>query len=240
MTSEIPPRTVDEYLQVSDWHFEVDIQQGTHSGFSWLRSEMLARSDISDLISLPERPFSVLVTFWDWHGGAAKVYGTDAGWRQLGDYAISSPSRILPKLHFGADNTQMFLDDPIPDHDILAALIGFDDPYDLDDLDSSETRKFWNCIEMINPYCYFSYAREFTLITRGRDLLDQALTQVSIEELEAHLKHEAAANRARLWDSLGPECGPEECVVPACGRLRIRLAVRCFMHQLDWGGSLDD
>lgn len=238
MSSENSIRTIDDYLQLRDWLFELDLQQGSYSGFSWLRSSALVRADIHGLVDLPTEPFRVLVTSWDGLGGGATVYGTSAGWRRLGPFAISSPSKILPKLYFGADNAQMILDEPTSDEDILETMDGFDDPRDLEGLGELETKKFWNCFEMLNPYCYFSYGQWFTLVIRGKEMLDRVLNEVSFDEVESIYKNEASAYRAKLWQSLGPECGPETCIELGCERLRIGLAVRCFLHQLEWGGRL--
>lgn len=71
---------------------------------------------------------------------------------------------------------------------------------------------------------------------RGHDLRQQLLDSISRHGIEAITENKLPAARAQKWQALGPECGPEVCVEEACKRLRIKLAVRCFMHQIWWRG----
>lgn len=235
----MPIPTIEEYLQMSDWNFGVSIKEGCHANFYWLRSRELVMADLLATIDLPRQPFSVLVTYWDWHGGGSATYGNERGWRHIGKYAISDASTVLPELHYGADCGQMLLDEQIADSDLLKALSRFDEPYMLDDLEEEHAKNFWAAIEVIKPFCYFSYGLfdGFTFVARGLALYRQFMERVSPEAIEQIYKERAAANRAKTWEDLGPECGPETCIEPNCDRLRIRLAIRCFIHQLQWGGS---
>lgn len=67
----MPIPTIEDYLQLSDWKFKVSIKEGCHANFFWLRSLELGAADLLETIDLPGKPFSVLVTYWDWHGGGA-------------------------------------------------------------------------------------------------------------------------------------------------------------------------
>lgn len=236
----MPIPTIEEYLQLSDWKFAVSIKEGCHENFYWLRSPELGKADLLETIDLPRQPFSVLVTYWDWLGGGATTYGNERGWRQLGEYAISNISTVPPKLFCGADNAQMLLDKSISDRNLLRALLNFREPYMLDDFEEEQASNFWAAIEVIKPFCYFSYGLfdGFTFVARGLDLYRQYLERVSLETIEKDFKETAAASRSRTWAELGPECGPEICVEHNCNRLRIKLAVRCFIHQLQWGDAL--
>jgi len=235
--NEIP--TIEEYLKLSDWTFSVSMNEGSYSNFFWLRSRHLGALDVLETIDLPKKPFRVLITYWDWNGGGASTYGSEAGWRELGEYAISDVSTVLPKLHYGADNAQMLLDESIADQEILRALSNFDEPYTLDDLEEEHAKKFWAALEAVKPYCYFSYGLfdGFTFIARGHDLRRQFLDRVSQHKIEAIYRERESDTRARMWQELGPECGPEICIEENCERLRIKLAVRCFMHQIQWGST---
>lgn len=233
----MPIPTIEEYLRLKDWKFELSINEGCHANFFWLRSRELVMSDLLATIDLPQVPFSVLVTYWDWHGGGASTYGNERGWRHLGEYAISDISTKLPKLYYGADCAQMLLDEPINDNELLNALSNFDEPYMLDDLEEEHAKNFWTAIEAVKPFCYFSYGlfNSFTFIARDPALYRQFVERISREDIEQAYKERAAANRAKTWAELGPECGPETCVEPNCDRRRIKLAVRCFIHQIQWG-----
>lgn len=239
MTNE-PIQTIDEYLELRDWKFDesqIQLEEGRHQDFFWLRSSELGDTDLLATIDLPSEPFSVLVTHFD---GPGAIYASKIGWRQLGDYAISGRSTILPKLYHGADNAQMFLDQDIADEELMLALLDFDEPYSLDDLQQEETGRFWRAIEN-NPYCYFSYGLvgNFTFVGRGHHTLQQFLEQVWSTDFKEYYKRKEAFERERLWKILGPESGAETCVEPDCSRLRIKLAVRCFIHQLLWNKNFN-
>lgn len=132
---------------------------------------------------------------------------------------------------------QMLLDEPIADREILHALSNFDEPNMLEDLEEEQAKNFWAALEAVKPYCYFSYGLfdGFTFVARGHDLYRQFLDRASERDIEAIHREMASANRARTWQELGPECGPEICIEHNCERLRIKLAVRCFIHQIQWG-----
>ncbi|MBI2810255.1 MAG: hypothetical protein HYX67_05440 [Candidatus Melainabacteria bacterium] len=241
MPSNTPLQTIEEYLQLSDWHFKVSIKDGSYENFFWLRSLEIGRSlNLLDTTYLPQKPFSVLVTSWD-GGDGASIYGKEKGWRQLMAHAISDTATVAPNLNFHADCAHMLIDEPMSDGALGAALFDFEEPYMLDDLDEEHAKTFWSAIQIINPYSYFSYgccADGFTLVTRERQLYERILDGVCVTEIETLYKNEAATKRARIWRDLGPECGPEICIEPNCNRLRIEVAVRCFIHQLRWGNVI--
>jgi len=233
-------QTVNEYLQLADWKFEFSIDEGRLGKFCWLRSGHLFAGDFLRVINLPKNPFQVLVTYFDGQDGGALTYGDRPGWRKLGLFAISESSSALPALSFGADNEQLILDEPMPDPELLSALALLDEPYELDDLADTRAKDFWTALEIIKPYCYFSNGigrDEFTLIVRDEDVYRQFCRSLSGTEIETTFKNVEANYRARVWDNLGPECGPEACIEDGCDRLRIKLAVRCFIHQIQWGDS---
>ena len=228
--------TIDEYLSVIDWQFNPNVKKGQVDDFYWVRSpEFAGTVDVLEHVDLPAQPFSVLVTDWDGSGGGAQFYGPRQGWRLVGQSALSEPSCNLPELSYGADNAQMLIDHAISDEALLSALTDFCEPHFLDDPDGSQS--FWNAINAIQPYCYFSYgcsAENFTFIARGKSLIDQFWQNVSLPKVELKLRQGLVESRAKTWNTLGPECGPEVCQEANCDRLRIKLAVRCFIHQLEW------
>lgn len=117
----------------------------------------------------------------------------------------------------------------------------FGEPFALDSMEDETCQSFWHAMAVINPYCYYSYglcAEDFTLVVRKRELFRQYLDRYPVEEIENKKNKSQKDYRANLWKDLGPESGPEPCVEPECARLRIKLAARCFIHQLMWGGQL--
>lgn len=225
--------STDDYLNLTDWNFKVSIAEGKHGNYYWLRCAEFMAIDFRKHLKLPVNPFCVLVTYWDWNEGAAKRYFGEHGWRTLDRYAISYWETTLPKLYFEADNTCMIIDHPVDDNEILLALKEFTEPTYLEDEEGPCVKGFWNSIEALQPYCYASYSNGLTFIANGEEFYKDFVNSISIEEVKAFHRNRETEHRLKLWKDIGPECGPETCVESNCDRLRIKLAVRCFIHQLE-------
>lgn len=235
MNRDIP--SIYEYLALRDWKFEIDLEEGNHGDFFWLRCPQLADVELFNIVDLPQEQFRVVVPFWDGSSGAHN-YRHERYWRMVGDIAVSDISYELPPRLDGTSNAQLILEHPLEDAEIIASLSDFEEPQTSLHLDDDETESFWRIIQRINPYCYFSYGvhdRDFTFVARGERLCRQLVDDAPWKEIENEAK-EGAINRSKvLWENIGPECGPELCIEPNCKRLRIKLAVRCFLHQIEWG-----
>ncbi len=233
MTSGESLQTIESFLSVDDWQYSLSLKQGSHNNYFWLRSKDLRVIDCLDLVDLPDKKCSVLVTEWD-SSDVCEIYGRKQGWRCVGRYALSEPSLELPALQLGADCAQMLIDHEVSDNDILAADFTDDEPYFLDDLIDDRAIKFWSAIEQVDPYCYFSYGypEEFTFIARTAAVYDAFFKRIDFATVEANFRKTESVRRSQLWKALGPECGPEVCIEENCDRLRIQLAVRCFIHQI--------
>lgn len=226
--------SIDDYLQLKDWKFVLRKKEGNCGDFFWLQSEELRQLNVLKTIVPPERPFRALVTYWDCADGAATAYGQQPGWRKIGECAVSNWLTELPKLHFGADCGQMLFETPLDDEELLSALRDFDEPYVIDDPEEAVAVGFWSALAAINPNYYFSYglSKGFTFIAKGQAAFEHFVDNIFIRDIETIHRDRLASHRASLWKNLGPECGPDVCIEPDCERLRIRLAVRCFIHQI--------
>lgn len=71
----------------------------------------------------------------------------------------------------------MLLDDLRSVDEIIIAMSDFQEPYIMEDLEADNVKIFWNAIEQLNPYCYFSYGiqERLTFVARGPDLHNQFL-----------------------------------------------------------------
>lgn len=226
--------TIDEYLALKDWKFTPDIEQGQFENYYWFRSDNFLYDELPSVIHLPSVPFQVIVTCFDGFGGGSLVYADSPGWRVVGDFAVASKLNALPELFTGASNAQVIIDRENSDEFILENFDSFWESSCIADLEIEDTREFWNKFKRIDPYIYFSMysVKGFTIISRGLELHQSFMNGIDWQTIEDFHRKLAQKRCAALWADLGPERGPEKCVENGCERLRIPLAIRCFMHQL--------
>ena len=220
MRSSIP--TVEEFLALADVapgltfdKFEEGKYHCVH--FYLVESKLLFRR-----IEIPQVPFRVLVTDLTRNEGIAHT----PGWKPLMGLAISEVGTTLSP-GYDTVGSIMLIDKPIGLSKVskLAKEFEFylhyyrDDPF-------PTVRQL---AELVDAFCYVSLN---TFMAREKDLFDRFLTRELLQEMETLHRQATTESRAQLWSDIGPECGPEVCVEPGCDRLRIRLAVRCFVHQV--------
>ncbi|MBS1997571.1 MAG: hypothetical protein JSS86_14720 [Cyanobacteria bacterium SZAS LIN-2] len=92
---------------------------------------------------------------------------------------------------------------------------------------------FWKFLERFQPYCFVSASDTLFFAAHNKDLVASVHSDRAWADAESQERAYKSSSRAALWRDLGPECGPEKCVEPDCNRLRIKLAMRCFMHQMN-------
>jgi len=248
-TSSASLLTIEEYLQCVDcgpFKLDMAIEEASQGDFFWMRSSSVNICPLN-LIDLPKQ-FAVVVTYLDPSEFEMEIYNTIPGWRVVaGSFAICEFTNSIPKLYDNVSNAAMIIDRQVSDETLLKLLPdlyqqeSYGEPNSLEELEDEESARFWNVIAAINPHCYYSYglcAEGFTLIVRTRDLFRQYLDRYPVEEIENQKNKSHKDYRANLWKDLGPESGPAPCVELECERLRIKLAARCFIHQLIWGGQL--
>lgn len=221
--------TIEDWLELNDWSRTPNVTEGTHGEYFWVRCEgAWFGSALSTTLFMPTE-FRVLVTYWD--GNGAGFYVNEPGWRAIGDYALGPPLKYLPELNFEAPSAAMVIPDTVPESELEYLLEGFDDfqPY------RAETDSFWNVVDRIKPICYFSDLDEGIFVAQGRELYELGFNESVVAEITDELRVREQRIRQSTWNTLGPECGPEKCVEPGCEHLRIRLAIRCLLHQLNCG-----
>lgn len=226
--------TIEEYLTLKDWKFTPDVEVGHHGNYFWFRSENFIFDDIFDHLLLPTSPFQIAVALWDSDDNTYRIYEGETGWRNLGGYAVSNPTIKPPELYLGDYSAHLILDKDFDDRSLRAQLDGLSEDYALDDHENESVKRFWHKIGMIQPYAYFSLGlnKHFSVILRGASLHQSFMDSLDWSRIEARYKDRALEHAAKKWEDLGPERGPEKCVVNDCDRLRIPLAIRCFIHQL--------
>jgi hypothetical protein len=221
-TSHSSLLTIEDYLNLSDWVFKAGVEEGHHEDFFWVKLAHFI--DFADYICLPQCPYRILITYFDGPGSAC--YGSAPGWRVVGEYALSDFMTKRPKINYGADTELLVLDKPLTDDEIMSGLALANVETDPDD------PKFWDFLDRLQPYCFASYRGTIFFTAKIKLLVDALHSERAIADIEHQERTYLGSSRASLWRNLGPECGPEKCIEPDCDRLRIKLAVRCFMHQM--------
>lgn len=232
-------QTIEEFLQVKDWEFSLELKRGEFGNFHWLRSEDLPifdlfdTLDLFDIIDLPSIPFQVIVTRYGYDGGA-RNYGAWDGWRHIGECAIIGPVSTMPQLEYDLGCAQIVIDGSHSDAQIANVLQNFKEPKSLTDMTNAHADYFWKAFELLNPYCYYSNweVGALTLILRDKEQLDQFVGAVDEAETKRLYIEEEQKKRRSFWESFGAELGPEKCIEEGCDRLRIQLSIRCFIHHL--------
>jgi len=222
---ELP--TIEEWLALEDCDFSPNVIEGTHGDYFWVSCEGASFGDeLSRFMFLPTE-FRVLVTYWDCPGGVTAAYRNEPGWKIVDSYALGPPLKYIPEMNFHAPNSAMLIEGSISECDIGALFEGFEEfqPY------MAESDCFWNVVDRVNPFSYFSDLDEGLFVARGKELYDLGFNNEVVAAVTTKFRVGQQRIRQSSWNSLGPECGPEKCVESNCDRLRIQLAVRCFLHQ---------
>lgn len=165
--------TIDDYLELKDWKFSLNFEEGIHGEYYWAQGDNLC-ADLYQAIPMPNNPYRVLVTYWDYKNGPATIYGGEPRWRAIGDYALSDPSTTLPVLNHCADFEEIIIDNAASIDD--AALNLFSSACYLSDEDGDDTKRFWSFLEALNAYCFWSEGSRNTFVVRGKELHRQFWT----------------------------------------------------------------
>ncbi len=229
----------DEYLVVHPQLYKHEWWQGKREHFHWLQSKHFTCSHFFNAVPAPASGCRILVSMRTDY----PPYCQTMGWTDMGQDIASSP--VLSHwddLKVGEEGVGFLV---VPStakvqqiSPMFSGLTVFDKHYiHLGSTEDQEIKSFWTTLGSLEPLMYLVDGFVFTIISPDKDVIEQLIESHSFGSLEAR-RHEQARQRLQnLWHSIGPECGPETCVEPGCGRLRIALAIRCFVHQLS-GGEL--
>lgn len=218
-----PLQTIEEYLALSDWNFNPGYEIGSHGEFYWIRYDY--QIDPLQFINLPAGKYRALLLDFD-SGPPGKYFGNDPGWSALGEFAISNLGKTLPDLCFGADTAYLLLDRELDQTTLLEQLGRLKEPQPKDD------QILWEVLDAVKPFCYCNDFGGTFFVSPDKASRDVLYSSKVLKIAEDRAREGERKGRLGSWQSLGPERGPEKCVEPDCDRLRIELAVRCFMHQL--------
>ncbi len=221
-----PIPTIEEYLNLANWCYQAKrVELGYYGDFFWIKNSSFTVEDLD----FPKQPYCILLILYDAVGFAPVSLGKEAGWRAVGDYAVSEQKSGRSEINYGVDFELMIIERTVTDAEILDAL-GSNCTF-IDDEQEDDSR-FWQIMNKLQPYCYLSSSDKSFCTVKSKSLRDSLNTpEIFAREEQTHRDY-ARAERAKAWNDLGPECGTEICVEPDCSRLRIKLAGRCFLHQM--------
>lgn len=219
-----PLQTIEEYLDLSDWTFKPGYEIGSHGDFYWIRYDY--QIDPLQFINLPKSKYRALLLDFD-SGPPGKYFGNDPGWSALGEFALSDAGDSLPNLRFGAaDTAYLLLTQEFDQVALLEQLGRLEEPH------QKTNQIFWEVMDAVKPFCYCSDCGGTFFVSPYKASIDILYSSKVLQIAEDRAREGKRKSRLELWQTLGPERGPEKCVEQDCERLRIELAVRCFMHQL--------
>lgn len=218
-----PLQTIEEYLALSDWTFKPGYEIGSHGDFYWIRYDY--QIDPLQFIDLPAGKYRALLLDFD-SSRPGSFIGKDPGWSALGEFAISDLGSTLPDLCFNADTAYLLLDREFDQTSLLEQLGRLEEPHPKDD------QIFWEVLDAVKPFCYCSDCGDTFFVSPNKASIDVLYSSKVLQIAEDRAREDKRKGRLGSWQSLGPERGPEKCVEQDCERLRIELAVRCFIHQL--------
>lgn len=219
-----PLPTIEDYLNLVGISLDLKYSLGQHGEFFWMASCDYIE-DFSRCISMPSGSYCIVMT--DFDGDAAASYGKDPGWSAVGTVAVSEMMTGLPDINYHADTAMMIFESKPSASELLRH---FDGVY-FSDLEIGSD-PFWTVLEDLKPYCFASYLGDLFFCSLNKEHVEAMYSPTVLAQAELFQVDWIRANRAALWQDLGPECGPETCIEAGCSRLRIRLAVRSFLHQL--------
>jgi hypothetical protein len=162
---------------------------------------------------------------FDGWGGGALCHGHDQGWSVLGECGISDVQTGPLEVKGNADMSWALITPGThDDRELIPIVNSF---YGVNDIGP----EFWVFMEKLQPYFFHRWRNDRLFVARDKTILDVLHSTEVLKQAEEYERQQQLKGRASIWETLGPECGPEKCVEVDCDRLRIPLAVRCLMHQ---------
>lgn len=224
LQANAPLKTIEEYLALIDWTYTPKYQVGSHGDFYWIRYDY--QIDPLQFIDLPKGKYRALLLDFD-SGPPGEYFGNDPGWSALGEFALSDAGDSLPNLRFGAaDTAYLLLTQEFDQNTLLEQLVRLEEPHQKTD------QIFWEVLDAVKPFCYCSDGGGTFFVSPDKASIDVLYSSKVLQIAQDRARESKRKGRLELWQTLGPERGPEKCVEQNCDRLRIQLAVRCFMHQM--------
>jgi hypothetical protein len=221
--------SVDDYLQLIDWKFDRTYERGKTSNLYWLKPKY--EVDFEKFIEFPSR-YRILITYLDFFtGGATDRYYRLPGWTNVSDCVLSDVNLTPSEIIYDHDTTVLFIDN-LSEAEVVSKLGALKSGVD----DSEHI--FWKRLESFQPFLFYRKTDCDFFASTNEQLLDNLCTDTAVDDAETRDKVELKELRKRKWEALGPECGPEKCSVINCTRLRIKLAMLCFIHQEQRFGGL--
>ncbi len=222
-------QSIEEYLNLNDWQFQLQVTEGSKDEYFWLRSQQLIGLDFAKAMQISSDSSRMLVI--DCYPHTRDNY-LSLGWQALGDFILSPPLADFSALDLSEYCTQMIIDHEMSSIEILEKTINFEESMFPEAVELESVQNFWAVIESVKPAYFLSHGAGVVFVVRGEERFREFMSSAPVKEIEANYRRQEVNQRAKLWKTMGPEIGPESCNEADCSRMRIQQSMKCFMHEL--------
>lgn len=214
-----------------------EFERGLWKKYAWLRSNHLVCWDFLSSIDLSAGIRLVLIEY-----GGARLSTCDLrfllakeGWQISPGYALSPILRSPPRIHWTGEGDIVIGLRKTVSTDLIFSHSKLLSKFHTAGFISGDCSRFWRAIETLEPEFYVSDREQLSVVLPSSERLSDFINSAKFRNTEKRVRAKFCRERMRLWNLLGPETGPESCIQPGCGSLRISLALRCAEHQRLWG-----
>lgn len=241
MTAAALDAHIEEFLNLSDWTYAdaLPVIIGGHAGYQWvlldLDDELSKFNNLNPMafITLPET-FQMIEVNID--KVTRPIFQCDHRWRinshiprcayRTDDSSLSQSE--MERLR----NTLIFNNTACGVIDLPLAVESWDkDCPEQMAFESMEALCDLLVKQRVETFVYNTLIK--MVVSNNPAVIEGYLSSSVFKDLEYLSRRQEKKRRLDLWQAIGPEVGPEECSQDGCEKLRIGLAVNCFLHQLE-------
>lgn len=240
---------IDEYLNLADWTYAdaLLVVIGGHAGYQWvlldLDDEMTRNHTVTSansfksfkplgFVTMPAAFQVIEVNIDKVH---RPIFQCDYRWRlnsHIPDCAYRTEEGVLGQSEISRSRNTVIFNSAVSGVKDLPAVVekwhancpenmAFESMEELCDL---------LAIVQAESFVYNTFVK--MVVSNAPGIIESYLNSSVFKDLEYLSRKEEKKERLELWQALGPEVGPEACSQVGCERLRISLAINCFLHQL--------
>jgi len=221
MTPIDPP---EDFLQIEENNYRHIFDSGIKDGIPWLTSNRLAIESALELIAPPKPGLRILAK--------GRELGLPSKAFELSDVVVER----WPDINFCA-NFFVLPSDFKARQLLLVNQELTDFFYSVEARPAySEDELLWYLMAALKPL--FHFATQFqglSMATADSNVITKVLNSDRFLSAESEEFERLREQRIYFWQTVGPECGPEQCIETDCKRLRVKVALRCITHQYQWG-----
>ncbi len=232
---------IEEFLNLSDWTYAdaLPVSIGGHVGYQWvmldLDHELSKFNHFNPMafITLPA-PFQMIEVNIDKVN--RPIYQCDHRWRL---------NSHIPRCAYRTDDSSLSqsemerLRNTLIFNNTVCGVIDLPLTVESWDKDCPEQMAFESMESLcellakqkVETFVYNTLIK--MVVSNSSAVIEEYLSSSVFKDLEYLSRKQEQKRRLELWQAIGPEVGPEKCQQDGCEKLRISLAVNCFLHQLE-------